>query len=121
PSPSFPIFTSSLPRFRAASTIEPLATSSGGPTLRPGPGIPWFLAPQRDLPMNWSRLLARWLRSRRRPSPVKSPRLRLLVELLEDRCVPALTPTSSVLMPAFYKALLQRDPDYPGASGLAAK
>src|SRR5439155_10042480 len=46
---------------------------------------------------------------------------RLLVELLEDRCVPALTPTSSVLMPAFYKALLQRDPDYPGASGLAAK
>src|SRR5439155_19043556 len=57
----------------------------------------------------------------RRPSPVKSPRLRLLVELLEDRCVPALTPTSSVLMPAFYKALLQRDPDYPGASGLAAK
>ena len=34
--------------------------------------------------------------------------------------MPALTPTSAVLVPAFYRALLHREPD-PGSSGLAAK
>ena len=63
----------------------------------------------------------RWLRHRSRPSLHKPARPRLIVEVLEDRCVPALTPTSTVLVPAFYKALLNRDPDYPGANGLVAK
>src|SRR5436309_12829883 len=70
--------------------------------------------------MLWSRPLTRWLWCSPRPSPAKPARTRLTLELLEDRCVPALTPTSGVLIPAFYRALLHREPD-PGSSGLAAK
>ena len=58
-------------------------------------------------------------RSARKRAPKTSGTLankvRLAVEQLEDRLTPSTN--STVLLPAFYQALLNRQPDYPGALG----
>src|SRR5580704_725675 len=57
---------------------------------------------------------------KKRPAPrgaaASAHQARLSVEALEDRLTPS---TSSVLLPAFYGSLLNRQPDFPGASTFA--
>lgn len=49
------------------------------------------------------------------PTHTLAGKIRPDVEALEDR----LTPSGNAVLPAFYQALLNRAPDYPGASGFA--
>ena len=59
--------------------------------------------------------------AKNRPAPRSAGdlkyRARLTVEALEDRLTPS---TNSVLLPAFYGSLLNRQPDFPGASTFAS-